>query len=161
MKGFTFIELIVTVTIVLLLSGFFVASYNTFNRSQAVVQAAQTLKTNLVNIRTRAISSDKPQNCDELQGYQVAFPSDTTYTSVALCTVSGLTEEVGTKVTYTLPKTVTFFPIPSTFIFYVLDRGASADQVITLKGIGKTLEIGIGKGGTIADYVAPTATPTP
>lgn len=161
MRGFTFIELVVTVTLILIMSSLIVASYNGFNSSQAVLQGAQTLKTNLVHVRTMATSGDKPAGCDELVGYKMDFPTETSYTGVAVCMVDGVEEEVGSKVTYTLPKTVKFTaPLPASLVFYVLDRGASREGVITLQGITKTVNVWVSSTGVVSDYLAPTPTPT-
>jgi prepilin-type N-terminal cleavage/methylation domain-containing protein len=167
MRGFTFIELVVTVTLILLMSSLVIAAYNGFNSAQAVVQGAQTLKANLVRIRTQAMSGDIPltnipSDCPELVGYQVEFPTATTYSAVAVCMVDGAREEVGTKVTYTLPKTVQFSaPLPAPLIFYVLDRGASREAVITLTGITKTVNIWVSSTGVVSDYLVPTPTHAP
>ena len=160
-QGFTFIELIVTVILMLLLSGFVIAGYNGFNTSQAVIQGAESLKSNLILARTEAISGNIPsgEDCDELVGYQIDFISDTQYTSVALCTVGGARVPVGGKATYTLPKTVHFSPVPSSIIFYVLGRGASQNSIITLQGITKSLSISVSKSGNISD--SPPAAPPP
>ncbi|MCX6792390.1 MAG: type II secretion system protein [Candidatus Gottesmanbacteria bacterium] len=148
--GFTLIEIIVSITLLLLLSGFFIAGYNRFNDTQKVQQAASTLVRNLQAVRTKAASGNKPAGCDTLVGYTVTFTADT-YTSRALCRVGA----VGEINTYTLPTDVTISAVPSTITFYALDRGASANQTITITDVGntKTVNVSVFTSGVVSDVV--------
>ena len=152
--GFTLIEIIVTVTLLLVLSGLFMASYTGFNSSQTVKQAASDLISNLQAVRTSASAGVKPVGCVTLVGYIVNFPTDTTYTTQALC----LAGAVGEIRTYTLPRGVTFSPTPQPVTFYALNRGASADQTITITGAGTTMKVSVFTSGVVSDYI-PTPTP--
>lgn len=153
-SGFTLIEIIVSVTILLLLSGLFIANYNGFSNSQTVKQAASDLITNLRSVRTNASAGVKPSECDTLIGYRVVFTA-TTYTAQALC----LAGSVGTPNSYTLPTGVTFpSPTPGPITFYALNRGASADQTLSIVGNGITMNVSVFASGVVSDYVA---TPTP
>jgi prepilin-type N-terminal cleavage/methylation domain-containing protein len=147
--GFTLIEIIVSITLLLVLSGLFMASYNGFNSSQTVKQAASTLIRNLQAVRTKAASGNKPTGCDTLTGYIVKFPNSGSYTSRAICQ-SG---EVGDAETYSLPAGVTFPSTPATFTFYALDRGASAGQTITLTGFGTTAKVSVFTSGVVSDFI--------
>lgn len=133
-RGFTLIELMVTVTILLLLSVLFIANYNGFNSSQTVRQAASTVVANLQGVRTSAAAGVKPTGCDTLIGYIVNFPSASTYTSQASCQ----NNQSFPVTTYMLPTGVTFSPTPGSITFYALDRGASGNPTITLVGSGTT-----------------------
>jgi prepilin-type N-terminal cleavage/methylation domain-containing protein len=130
--GFTLIEIIVSVALLLVLSGLFMANYSGFNNSQAVKQTASTLVRNLQAVRTKAATGTKPAGCDTLVGYIVKFPDSSTYTAQALCQ----TGAVGGINTYALPTGVTFSPVPSSVTFYALDRGASANETISITGFG-------------------------
>lgn len=156
--GFTLIEIIVSVTLLLLLSGFFIANYNGFSNAQTVRQAASDLISNLQAARTSASAGVKPAGCDTLVGYIVNFPTPTAYTASALCLVGGSEQSVGTLNSYTLPTGVTFSPTPQAVTFYALDRGASADQTISVTGAGTTMKVSILASGVVSDYV-PTPTP--
>lgn len=59
--GFTLIETLVVVAIMIILIGVGVASYNNFNQNQILSQAASTLVTNLRDAQNRALSGEK--NC--------------------------------------------------------------------------------------------------
>ena len=158
-QGFTLIEIIVSVTLLLLLSGLFIANYTGFNNSQTVKKAASDLVANLRAARTKAASGVKPSSgCDTLTGYQVRFPITSpynTYKTQAFCE----TGAVGPTITYTLPAGVNFFlPLPASVIFYALDRGASAARTITLTDLRTTAKVSIFTSGIISDFV-PTPTP--
>jgi prepilin-type N-terminal cleavage/methylation domain-containing protein len=146
-SGFTLIEIIVSVTILLVLSGLFIANYNGFNNSQTVRQASLDLISNLQAARTSAAAGVKPSGCDTLVGYIVNFPTGTTYTAQALCLVGA----VGEKNTYSLPAGVTFSPIPDPITFYALNGGASADQTISLIGNGVTMDVSVFTSGVVSE----------
>ncbi len=145
--GFTLIEIIVSITLLLVLSGLFMAGYNGFNSSQTVKQAASTLVRNLQAVRTKAASGNKSAGCDTLIGYIVKFPDSGSYTARALCQ-SG---EVGDTESYLLPAGVLFSPTPGSVTFYALNRGASADRTITLTGFGTTSVVSVFTSGIVSD----------
>jgi prepilin-type N-terminal cleavage/methylation domain-containing protein len=159
-RGFTLIEIIVSVTLLLLLSGLFMANYNAFNNSQTVKKAASDLIANLQAARTKAASGVKPAGCgaaDTLIGYRVSF-TGTTYTVRARCLV-GATDTGFDAKTFTLPAGVTFTsPTPGVVTFYALDRGASAALTITLTDLQTTVKVSVFTSGIISDFV-PTPTP--
>lgn len=153
-RGFTLIEIIVSVTLLLLLTGLFIANYTGFNDSQTVKKAASDLITNLKAVRTTASSGVKPVGCDTLVGYTVSFPTASSYTTQASCDI-GL---VGAANSFALPVGVTFSPIPQSFTFYALDRGASIAQTIHLMGFGTPADVSVFASGVVSDFVA---SPTP
>jgi prepilin-type N-terminal cleavage/methylation domain-containing protein len=152
--GFTLIEIIVTVALLLVLSGLFMTNYTGFTNAQSVKQAASSFIRNLQAVRTNASSGNKPAGCDTLVGYIVKFPplDAASYTAQAVCQGG----EIPDITTYSLPTGVTFSPIPSSITFYALDRGASGDQTISVTGFGMTAKVSVFASGVISDF-----TPTP
>ncbi len=149
MKGFTLIELIVTVGVVLLIAGGVVANYNNYTDNQRLKQAALTLKSDLRFVQTKAFSAEKPGlGCSELVGYVISFTS-TTYSIQSQCT-EGL---VGSISTINLPTGISFFPIPSAMTFRVLTHGIANDSsvIITLTGRTKSYRLQIDPKGDISD----------
>ncbi len=145
--GFTLIEIIVSVSLLLVLSSLFMASYSGFNNSQTVKQAASTLVVNLSAVRTKASAGVKPTECiTTLTGYIVDFTDDE-YTAQALCE----DDPAGDVTTYKLPTGVLFTPVPSSITFYVLDRGASVDQTIVLTGFGTTVGVHVSPSGLVSN----------
>jgi len=137
----------VSVTVLLLLSGFFIANYNRFNDAQKVQQAALTLVHNLGAVRTNAAFGTKPAGCDTLVGYVVLFPDSGTYTAQASCHLGA----AGTVTTYALPTGVTFSPVPASFTFYPLNGGASANRTISLTGSGTTVTVSVFTSGVVSE----------
>jgi len=157
-RGFTFIELLVSVTLLLLLSGLMVAGYNGFNDTQTVAQATSTFKNNLRSVRTYATSGVKPAGCDTLIGYEVDFLTTASYTSTALCDVGGTTQKVGVLANYTLSPGVQFSMLPLTVTFYATGQGTTPDQTMTILGNKKSASVIISGSGVIGDTV-PTPVP--
>lgn len=75
--GFTLIELIVSITIMMLIVGGGIASYISFNDRQTLVQAANRLEVVLRSAQSRAASGDRPDTCLQLTGYSVVMTAGT------------------------------------------------------------------------------------
>lgn len=150
MKGFTLIEVVVSVSIALLVTGLIIANYNSYNDIQTLKQAALTLKNNLRFIQSKAISGEKPATgCTELLGWTIQF-TETSYTYQPSCS-DGLVDPV---TTVTLPPSVKFsLPIPPSFTMDVLARGTSlpSDTTILLTAVDKTYQILVSTSGDIND----------
>lgn len=128
-NGFTLIEMIITVSLILLFTALGIAQYNTYNEKERVRQAFLTLRTDLRLAQTKADSALKPDVCGDtvFDGYQVSI-TENTYTINAKCgaTTSDMT------VVY-LPNGVTFSPNPEQFVFYPMMRGTSLSAPLSLK----------------------------
>lgn len=77
--GFTLIELIVAITIMMMLLGSGIISYLQFNDRQSVLSAGEELTSLLRVAQTRARVGDRPSGCDQLLAYYVraSFESST------------------------------------------------------------------------------------
>jgi len=137
-NGFTLIELVVVATIVLLLTGTIVVRYTTYTNRQRVKQVALNLKSDLRLAQIKAMSGNIPTSaaCTLFEGYIVSF-TDTSYSLGPKCSEGDSYTE---KQTVTLPGAVFIDPIPSSFIFYPLNRGTSltSDLPIVITGAGIT-----------------------
>jgi len=162
MKGFTLIEVIVSISVALLLTGFIISNYNNYNDIQTLRQAALTLKNDLRYAQTKASTGEKPTPtepvptpspiiCSQLSGYTINFTVNT-YTVTALCSPQGAIGEVKN---YTLPSGITFSPLPNpaSVLFKVLSNGTNlpSNETITMSGFGKTYQIQITTQGEIND----------
>lgn len=148
--GFTLLELLISISILMVITGGILTGYNSFNDNRRVKEGATTLKTDLRLIQNKAQAAIKPPSgCTQLVGYRVTFTA-TTYQSQAICT-SGA---VGTIITSTLPASVSFSPIPSAFTFRVLTQGidTSSSISITLVGLTKSYRIAVSPNGDINDH---------
>ena len=132
LQGFTLIELMVTTAIMMVLIGFSVVNYNAFNEKQHVSEAASNFKSQIRLAQSKALSGQKPvSGCTAFIGYTVTFTSST-YTIEPECSEGKVYETE--RITVTLPKNVTFSPVPSSFFYKPLMQGTSlsADLLITL-----------------------------
>lgn len=84
-RGFTLIEMLVAITIMLLLFGIGIVSYLRFDSRQQLIQAGEELKSDLRIAQARARTGDRPDGCDRLLAYEVAFTSDQTYEVREIC----------------------------------------------------------------------------
>lgn len=113
-NGYTLIELLIVIAILISLLGMGLASFNTFNRRERLKQAGLTLKSTLRFAQTKAISVDKPSaGCTQFSGMQVSFTASS-YSVVHVCDPEGV---VGSSETVTLTTGLTFSPVPSSFMF--------------------------------------------
>lgn len=76
-SGFTLIELMVAVGIMLLLTGGGIATFIRFNDRQAVQGAANQLQTIFRSAQVKARAGEKPAACDRLTGYRVQTTANT------------------------------------------------------------------------------------
>lgn len=150
-KGYSLIELLVAIAILLLLTGGLLASYATYNQNQTLRQAALTVKANFRLAQSKALSGVKPTSgCTLLEGYNVSF-TQSTYSLQAQCDPQGL---VGIKTDLALPSELVFSPVPSSFTFGVLTNGLldiTNSVPINFTGFGKTYQIAVSVNGDIAD----------
>jgi prepilin-type N-terminal cleavage/methylation domain-containing protein len=151
MKGFTLIEVVVSISISLIVTGLIIANYNSYNDIQTLKQAALTLKNNLRFIQSKAGSGEKPvSGCTELLGWTITFIDASSYKYQPSCS-DGLVDPV---TTVDLPPSVKFTtPIPPSFTMNVLTRGTSlsSDTPILLTAVGKTYQLFISTSGDISD----------
>ncbi len=161
MKGFTLIEVMVSVAVALLVTGFIIANYNSYNDVQVLKQAALTLKNNLRFAQSKAMNGqiptptpmNAPPICSTLVGYTVTFTPPSSYTIQAFCDPEGLQ---GDKLLIPLPGGVTFStstPPPALITFNVLSRGTTLPSVttITLTGFNKTYSLQVSPSGDVSD----------
>lgn len=148
MKGFTLIELIVTMGVALLLTGGIIAGYNTFSDTQKLKQAALTLENNLRLAENQASSATKPPtDCGVLRGIEVSF-TDEDYTIQAMC------EALAGSLTHIdLPAGLNFNPIPSSLLFLILDQGVNIDapQILTITSVSQNYRLKVSPTGEITD----------
>ncbi|MBI5019119.1 prepilin-type N-terminal cleavage/methylation domain-containing protein [Candidatus Gottesmanbacteria bacterium] len=111
-KGFTLVELLIVISILIIMLGAGLATFNSFNRRERLKQTALTLKSTLRLAQTKAISVEKPTSgCTSFTGMYVSFTA-TTYSIGHQCNPEGI---VGGSETVTLPPGITFSPVPSAF----------------------------------------------
>lgn len=84
--GFTLVELIIAVAIMVLMLGTGVISYLQFNDRQALLAGAQELGSIMRVAQTRAKNGERPSGCDRLLSYSVRMPAGSSVATVsAVC----------------------------------------------------------------------------
>lgn len=81
-SGFTLIELIVAISIMMLLLGSGIVSYLTFNDRQGLLSGMSEVKSLLRTAQTRARLGDRPEGCDRLLYYEVRIPVESSTASL-------------------------------------------------------------------------------
>lgn len=151
-RGFTLLELLVVVSILVLLFGVGIASFNTFNRRERLKQAALNFKSTLRFAQTRAISAEKPASCvtnnSTFVGIRIEFTSNS-YTVKHVCSDGN----AGTDEATTLTKGVTFSSLPAPFTFAALTRLTNlvSDQTIQLTNGTENYSIQATANGEVND----------
>ena len=89
--GFTLIELMVTITIIVILSGISVAGYYRFSQRQAAIDDARNFVTEMKKVQALARNLVYPDGCTGLIGYQLVsdcsgLETCKTMTAYAVCT---------------------------------------------------------------------------
>lgn len=148
-KGFSLIELLVVLVIILSITGFGISNYASFIDTQRLKQGGKTFINDLRFIQNRAMSSVKPRECGEfpLIAYRVSF-SQNTYSYATVCSNGVFSEANGV---FSLPDRVIFSPIPSSFDIAALTGKPSRSLVITLTNGSKTYSVRITDIGSIED----------
>lgn len=151
-RGFSFVELLVVTTIILLLAGSVIVGYNGFTNRQRVKQAALTLKSDLRVAQAKALAGQKPASevCTKLIGYTIAFGADR-YTIAPTCS-DGNTYEAETRIVM-LPVGLTASSSVNPITLFALSGSASVNSDITISNTGSTVTytIIVSKSGAISE----------
>jgi prepilin-type N-terminal cleavage/methylation domain-containing protein len=125
-RGFTLIELLITTTItgVLIILG--VASYNSYNSRQTLLQAKNNVRAHLRLVQTRAFEGVKPGGCVSLDGWSLSF-SGNSYEVRAICDGTPLSATDS----FVLAEDVSYSG-PSEILFLPLSRGVDTDSQLDL-----------------------------
>lgn len=160
-KGYSLIELILVVGVIVLTTAFGIARYNEFNERQSVQQSADTFISNLRLIQAKALSGDKPDDCMTLIGWTVEFALKS-YTMYAQCS-NGIIES--SRVTVDLPGNVNLSPSSGSITYFALGKGTSQDLNVQIIGRQVTVPVVLAAGSiskmTAITTVNPAAVATP
>lgn len=154
-SAYTFIEILVALTIVGLIFGIGYVSFRDFSRRQALLGTTRNIKGDLRLAQEQAISGEKPSDfrCDSpntLSGYYFNRVSANSYSLVARCSGGNVvSKEVN------LPSDISIAANQNPIVFKVLGQGTDVPQaspaVITLTqaGTSNTATISISSTGEI------------
>ncbi len=154
--GFTFIELIIVVAILMVLSLGVIVNYNSYTDRERVRQSGLTMKSDLRLVASKVNSGVKSTACTTLVSYDVTFTTTCSdgrscYTITPRCSNGLLTDE---QMTVYLPKEVRLQSADQTIRFLPLSAGTdlTTDAGIKLGSFSTEYHIKISPSGTISDY---------
>ncbi len=170
-RGFSFIELMITVSILLVVVGGGIASFITFNDRQTVATANKELQTILRSAQTKARVRETPPECDPaaglpLQGWRVTAPAGVPGPTVQLYASCGRVQQDseldvvrGAVREYQLPSTVTITTDNGDLDvrFWSLYGGVqfvgtnNSTRTITVQGFDREWQFMIREGGEITE----------
>ena len=150
-KGFTFIELIIVVFVLLLFTGLTIANYGNFNEEKKLEDELKRLSSVLHLARTKAVAADADPNlpaCADFKGYYATI-SAASYKLERSC--AGTPDEVQT---YSLPANI-ISKTTLQILFKPLNAGTDLPSVttVTLRNniLDKCIDIQISPSGTIKE----------
>ena len=154
-KGYSLVEVLVSLAIVGLLFTFGFASFRDFSRRQHLISVARTIRGELRSIQSKATSGEKPTNAEcsgtnTLITFNFQVVSLTSYQVVAVCSGGSVTVK-----SVTLPSDTTMSSNQNTISFKVLGQGtnvsAGSGAIITLTQVGtaNTTTVTVTSGGEV------------
>jgi len=155
-KGFTIIEVLVSITVIALIFALGFVNFRDFSRRQALIGGVRQISGELRFAQERALAGQKPDDpfCNvpnRLAGYNFRVFSSTNFVVEAVC--SGGVVEV--KNIDFGPSIILSTPTPNPILFKVLGEGTnipggtSVTLTLTQVESGNTLDITIGASGEI------------
>ena len=152
--GFTLIEIMLAVVVIMIMSGGGIAAYRRLNDRSTVEGAAKQVEQALREAQKRASSGVKPSGCTgALLAYIVTMGGsvgDTNYTFQPDCVTSD-----PSAVAYKLPEG-TRFPAQSVISFRALNKGSTAGSVSVQNTGGSIVYIvRVSEGGSITTVRSP------
>lgn len=151
--GFTLIELVVVISIIALMTGLSIATYNNFNLEQKLTTDAKKLVDTLDLARKRTLSADLAQNtCDNFNGYSVTVAANAVTTSICC---SGSCTAVNS---YSFQQGIDAATTAS-FAFKALTANTTASAIkLRNTSLGKCIPINITANGIITESPKCTCT---
>jgi prepilin-type N-terminal cleavage/methylation domain-containing protein len=150
-NGFTLIELMLVIVIILILSGGSITAYLNFNKTQTVDNDARNLTAEIYRVRTLAASMQYPTGCSSLRGYNLTGAD----VSGKLTGVVVVADCDPLDVTFPVTKILTGSTLSSFTLNFTPGSGylgSGSDSVITITYDGDTTvtkTITVGSYGTV------------
>lgn len=153
-KGYTIIELLVGISIVMIVFGIGFSGYRDFSRRQALTGVSKQLKADIRLIQQLALTGQKPEgvSCETLNSYTFSRTSASTYSLIANCVNALGTPSSPVFKSVDFGSDITFTSTNSTFAFKVLGQGTdlTASNIITLThASGNQISLNVGVGGDV------------
>lgn len=152
LSGFTLLELLVVISIIVTLFGVGFANFRGFQDRQRLITARESLKSDLRYTQQQALAGIKPAGCTNLNGYKLERTSATSYDISANCNETPVdidVKNINLAAKYPGVELSTF-----SFVFFnVLGRGVRSNLTITLTDTipnpDQTATVSVTMGGQI------------
>lgn len=151
-EAFTFVELLVSVTIVGILFAIGYVNFREFSRRQSVESVARKIRSDIRIAQSRALSGDKPAGCDTLIGYNFRVTSIAAYALEGVCgngnTTTKTIDLTGSGINIGTPS-------PNPILFKAVAQGTNipagqtASIVVTLTQANYSITVSVTGGGEI------------
>ena len=131
-KGYSLIEMVVVIFIIVILFGLGIANYRDYSRRRALHNLVQEIKSDFRLAQEYALSGRKPATCDVLRGFAIHRTGAEAYRFEAVC--SNGYHNVGDS--KSLPTDFIIFissPTPNRVVFRVLGRGVDTGVDIRVR----------------------------
>lgn len=155
-KGYTLIELLVSMTIIAIVFTIGLVSFRDFSRRQALAGILKSVKADLRLAQQFALTGQKPADCDSsnsLSGYSFKITGDYSYDLVANCMNGAASNDVVIKSVDLTVKQVKISPNQGLVKFKVLGQGTNLTAPLTISLLhdlaGTTGQVIIGIGGEV------------
>ena len=153
--GFTFIELMIAIAIMVVLFTVGYANFREFNQRKILERGVLKVEADLRFTQELALAGRKPAGCDVLIGYNFLVSDDTTYVLQAVCGNDVYDVKTEDRIFDELGLTLSA-PTPNPILFKVLGQGVDIDPaspaIITVSQTltGNTHNVSIAAGGDIS-----------
>lgn len=151
--GYTLIELVVVVGVIIVLTGASITGYIAYNERQNVRNTTDELVVFLESAKQKAVVRQKPEDCDYLRGFQVVT-ADKKVEMYALCSLTpdgtyAVQDEVVSS--FGVPTIVTLSTIDITFLtlFDGVILTQPSNGIITITADEYTQTVRVTEGGAI------------
>ena len=156
LKGFTLIEILISMAIILLLSVGSLVGFSQFSKRQSITIAKDNLRGSLNEAKSKSqaqvvVTTDCKQSGRILVGYQIGFVTTTdpdSYELREVCTSGAATLTPLVK-TISLPKGVEFNSPPAPVIFLLHPGTVNAAARIRLRSGSRNDEVNVSTEGVI------------
>lgn len=152
--GFTLIELMLVMAVILILTGGAVGAYLNFNKSQTMMNDARNLATEIYRVRTLASTLQYPTGCTSLKGYTIQSSLIAGDLSGVIVTATCEPSDVASLPVKLLIGSVFEAPFQLSFLPGSGYLGSATEQAITIQStddlsVSKIITVGI--YGTVTD----------
>lgn len=153
-SGFTLIELLLVIAIISITTTVSFAGFSSYNNTVKLNSAAETLKTNINEAKSSALSGFiyRCTSSQSLYGYRFSIDSSTTYSLYEVCqdnATQALTSNQLTNKRVTLGSGITFNPTGINVTFLAVSGIPLSAATFTLRNTSSSVQVVVDSAGVI------------